>query len=205
MSSEKIVLPQPWTVHNVVVDGAVVNSLTFQAFSECLVEAQAMKKPKTLEARLRRLRLARQVTYYVNGTTTPITPDEVTMMPIPNAQMLTTRLDEDEGKSGKITKDGDGISTSIVYELGSPIPVVGKDPIVELEFLASTYGDVEDIMSADNSITQTALLLETIAKPPGMLQLPSWAFKAISVGDGVTIAQLVTPRFLGLPVESEKE
>jgi hypothetical protein len=145
------------------------------------------------------------VTYYVNGSTTPIEPDDVTMMPIPNAQMLTTHLDEDEGIVGKVTKEGDGISTSIVYELGTPIPVTGKEPITELEFLASTYGDVEDVLSANDSITQTAILIATVAKPPGMLQLPSWAVDAISVGDGVTIAKLVTPHFLGLPVESENE
>jgi hypothetical protein len=127
------------------------------------------------------------------------------MMPIPNAQMLTTHLDEEEGGVGKITREGDGISTSIIYELGTPIPVVGKDSITELEFLAKTYGDVEDVMSANDSITQTALLIATIAKPPGMLQLPSWAVSAITIGDGITIAKLVTPHFLGQPVELQNE
>jgi hypothetical protein len=205
MPSEKFVLPQPWVLRDKIVDGAVVKRLSFQSFSDLITEAQGMKKPKTLEARLRRLRLAKQVDYYINGSTTPIGPDDVTMMPIPNAQMLTSHLDEDEGGVGKITKEGDGINTSIVYELADPIPVTGKDPITELEFLAKTYGDVEDVLAATDSITQTALLIATIAKPPGMLQLPSWAVNAISVGDGVTIAKLITPLFLGLPVESQNE
>jgi hypothetical protein len=205
MSSAKLMLPQPWQLRDKVIDGAVINKLSFQTFSDLITEAQGMKKPKTLEARLRRLRLAKQVIYYVNGSTTPVESDDVTMMPIPNAHMLTTHLDEEEGGVGKIIKDGDGIDTSIVYELGTPIPVVGKDPITELEFLAKTYGDVEDVMSATDSITQTSLLIATVAKPPGMLQLPSWALNAISIGDGVTIARLVTPRFLGLPVELQNE
>jgi len=205
MPSEKLTLPQPWQLHDKIIDGAIINRLSFQSFSDMITEAQTMKKPKTLEARLRRLRLAKQVVYYMNGSTTPVGPDDVTMMPIPNAQMLTTHLDEDEGAIGKITREGDGISTSIVYELGTPIPVTGKEPITELEFLAKTYGDVEDVMSANDSITQTAMLIATVARPPGMLQLPSWAVNAITVGDGVTIAKLVTPHFLGLPVESENE
>jgi hypothetical protein len=205
MATEKLKLPQPWQLRDLAIDGAIVNPLSFQAFSEYLAEAQGMKKPKTLEARLRRLRLAKQVVYYVNGSSTPVTPDDVTMMPIPNARVLAELLDGEEGDGGKIIRDGDGINTSIVYELAKPIPVTGKDPITELEFLASTYGDIEDVMAADNSIAQTQLLIATIAKPPGMLQLPSWALNAITVGDGVTIAKLVTPRFLGSPVESQNE
>jgi len=205
MPSEKFVLPQPWQIRDKVIDGAVINRLSFQSFSDLIVEAQGMKKPKTLEARLRRLRLAKQVVYYVNGSTTPIDSNDVTMMPIPNAQLLTGRLDEDEGVVGKITREGNGIDTSIIYELGTPIPVTGKEPITELEFLAKTYGDIEDVMSAGDSISQTVLLIATVARPPGMLQLPTWAVNAVTIGDGVTIAKLVTPHFLGLPVESQNE
>jgi hypothetical protein len=164
-----------------------------------------MKKPKTFEGRLRRLRLARQVSYYVNGSTTPVGVDDVIEMPIPDARMLTTCLDDDEGEAGKIIREGDGISTSIVYELGTPIPVQGKDPITELEFLAKTYGDIEDVMAAPDAINQTAMLIATLGKPPGMLALPSWAISQITVADGVTIAKLVTPRFLGSPDESQTE
>ena len=92
------------------------------------------------------------------------------MMPNPTARpkLLTKHLDADEGEVGKIIKEGDGVSSSIVYQLGTPIPVTGKNPITELEFLASTYGDIEDVMSANDSIAQTALLIAAIGKPPGM-------------------------------------
>jgi hypothetical protein len=205
MPSEKLVLPAPWQLRDKTIDGAVVNRLSFQAFADYIVEAQGMKKPKTFEGRLRRLRLARQVSYYVNGSTTPVGVDDVIEMPIPDARMLTTCLDDDEGEAGKIIREGDGISTSIVYELGTPIPVQGKDPITELEFLAKTYGDIEDVMAAPDAINQTAMLIATLGKPPGMLALPSWAISQITVADGVTIAKLVTPRFLGSPDESQTE
>ena len=57
------------------------------------------------------------------------------MMPIPNAQLLTKHLDADEGEVGKIIKEGDGVSSSIVYQLGTPIPVTGKNLITEPESL----------------------------------------------------------------------
>ena len=81
-------------------------------------------------------------------STTPITPDDVTMMPIPNAQLLvkTSRFSLESCKDHqKVVAWAD----SIVYQLGTPIPVTGKNPITELEFLASTYGDIEDVMSAN--------------------------------------------------------
>ena len=53
-------------------------------------------------------------------------------------------------------------ASSIVYQLGTPIPVTGKDPITELEFLASTYGDIEDVMSANDSIAPLALLVAAV-------------------------------------------
>jgi hypothetical protein len=205
MAGEKLVLPTPWQINNVTIDGAVINRLSYQAFSDYVTEAQSMTRPKTFEGRLRRIRLAKQVTYYMNGSTTAIGLEDVARMPIHDAQLLTARLDVDEGKPGKITRDGDGIEKSILYELGTPIQISGKDPITELEFHASTYGDIEDIMSANDAISQTAMLIATIGRPPGMLQLPSWAVQQITIADGVTIAKLVTPRFLGLPVESPIE
>jgi hypothetical protein len=205
MPSEKFSLPAPWQLRDKTIDGAVVNTLSFKAFADYVVEAQGMKAPKTFEGRLRRIRLAKQVVYYVNGSAIPVGVEDVTQMPIPDARLLSTHLDDDEGEAGKIIRDGDGISSSIVYELGRPIPVQGKEPITELEFLAQTYGDIEDVMAASDGLAQTALLISTIAKPPGMLALPSWALNHITVADGVTIGKLVTSRFLGLPDESQTE
>ena len=127
------------------------------------------------------------------------------MMSNPIIWLLTKHLDADEGEVGKIIKEGDGVSSSIVSSNPVSDPVTGKDPITELEFLASTYGDIEDVMSANDSIAQTALLIAAIGKPPGMLALPSWAVNAITVADGVTIAKLVTPLFLGSEDESQNE
>ncbi|KRR21361.1 hypothetical protein CQ14_06845 [Bradyrhizobium lablabi] len=187
-----------------LIDGAVVRPLTFQGFVDCIIEAQAMKQPTSFDARMRRVRMIRQVAYHINGTVVPMSMEDVLKLPIPDTRKISAKLDDNEGKAGKIIRDGDGIDQAITYELGTPIPVgAGKEPIRELEFHASTYGDIEDVMAADNPMAQTAKLIETVAKPLGstLMQLPSWAINQISVADGITISKDILPRFLGSPDE----
>lgn len=187
-----------------LIDGAVVKPLSFQTFADCIAEAQSMKAPKTIEARMRRLRLHRQVQYYINGTVYPVGVEDLLGLAIPDARTIIAKLDDNEGKPGKIIRDGDGIDKAITYELGTPIPTgAGKPPIAELEFHAKTYGDIEDVMAADNTIAQAAMLIATIAKPLGstLTQLPSWALGQITVADGVMISRQVLPHFTGSPDE----
>jgi hypothetical protein len=187
-----------------MIDGAIVKPITFQGFTDCIQEAQSLKVPKTFEARIRRLRLQKQVEYFANGTPVNVGVEDISKMPIPAARLINAVLDDGEGKVGKIIRDGDGIDKSIIYELGTPIAVGGgKEPIKELEFHAQTFGEIEDVMAAPDSLSQTTMLIATIAKPVGgsLTQLPSWAVAQISVADGVQISRLVTPRFLESPDE----
>src|SRR5262245_1781721 len=87
---------------------------------------------------------------------------------------------------------------SIVFELGTAIQVQGKSPIKEVEFVANTYGDVEDVMAAANRIHQALMMLSTLAKPLGssLSTLPSWAVGQITTSDGFAIANEVVPLFL---------
>jgi len=184
-----------------VVDGASIRPLSFQTFADIISEAQGMTAPKTFEGRLKRLRMHRQVNYYMGANQVQLSIQEILQLPIPDARAISVKFDAtDEGKPGKIIREGDGINQAIVFELGTPIPTgAGKPSIKELEFSAKTYGDIEDVMAAENSIQQAAQLIATIAKPLGssLTLLPSWALSAISVADGVTISQVVLPRFLG--------
>jgi hypothetical protein len=202
-------IPIAFQLRDQVIDGAVIKPLTFQAFAECVGEAHGMRAPKAFEARLRRLRMVRQVTYYTNGSTAAVTIEDVAQMPIPTARTITARLDDsDEGVPGKIVRPGDGIDRAIVYALGAPIPMgQGKESVTELEFLAKTYGEIEDILAAPDSIQQAALLLSSIATPLGttLTRLPSWALAQVSVADGVTIAKEVLPHFLGSADDSLNE
>ena len=189
--------------NKLLADGAVVKPSTFSNFTEYLVESHELKEPKSVEGRLRRVRLAKQVTYYANGTVVPVSMLDVLQLSITSARTLVTQLDADSSKGGKVISSGDGVDKAIIYELGTPIPVQGKEPITELEFAAKVYGDVEDVMSAADGFQQTLLMLTTLAKPLGgtLMALPSWAIAQISLSDGLTIMREVLPHFLGLPVE----
>jgi hypothetical protein len=197
-------IPIAFQLGDNVIDGAVVRPMTFQNFADYISEAQGMKEAKTFEARLRRIRLTKQVSYYVNGTVVPVGSNDVLQLPIPDARKLLDRIDDNEGPPGKIIRDGDGIDKAIVYQLGTPIQTgAGKPPIKELEFHAKTYGDVEDVMAAPDGVQQTVALITLIAKPLGssLMLLPSWAVGLITVSDGIIISRDVLPRFLGSPGE----
>jgi hypothetical protein len=195
-------IPISLTLGDRIIDGATIRPLSFQAFADIISEAQGMTVPKTFEGRLKRLRMYKQVAYYAGATQVQLTIQDILKLPIPDVRAITAKFDTstDEGKAGKIIREGNGIDQAIVFELGNPIPTgSGKQPIKELEFLAKTYGDIEDVLAAENSIQQAAQLIATVAKPLGssLSLLPSWATSAISVADGVTISQVVLPHFLG--------
>ena len=89
----------------------------------------------------------------------------------------------------------------MLYRLGTAIQVAGAKagPIAEFEFSARTYRDIEDVRAAsDNQIAQAVALIRQVARPTEIdsLQfLPDWALRQITVGDGVTIAKQILPRF----------
>lgn len=188
-----------------VIDGAVVKPLSLPAFVDCVIETRTMDSPTSFEAKLRRNRLLKQVVFYIGNVVEPVSSNDLLRMPIPVARKIIDKLDKADGPAGKIIRKGDGISEAIVYELGTPIPGgQGKAMIKELEFLASTYGEVEDIMAAGTGLQQALLLVSTVAKPLGsnMQQLPSWAVAQISASDGLAVSNDVLPFFLGSPAES---
>lgn len=198
-------IPISFQLGDRLIDSAMVKPLSLPVFVDCVLETRNMRTPTTFEAKLRRQRLMRQVTFYVGSAAAPVTPEELLRMPIPVARTLIDKLDAADGPTGKITRTGDGISESIVYELGTPISGgQGRPMIRELEFLVQTYGDIEDVMSATTGLQQALLLVSTIAKPLGtsLQQLPSWAVNQITAADGLAISNDVVPLFLGSPDES---
>jgi hypothetical protein len=200
---EKLVIAFP--LGDKVIDGAVIKPLTLPAFVDCVLETRTMDSPNSFEAKLRRNRLLKQVVFYIGNAIVPVPTNDLLRMPIPVARTIIDKLDDGDGPAGKIVRKGDGISEAIVYELGTPIPGgQGKQMIKELEFLATTYGDVEDIMAAGTGLQQALLLVQTIAKPLGsnLQTLPSWAVNQISAADGLAISNDVLPFFLGSPDES---
>jgi hypothetical protein len=198
-------IPISFPLGDRIIDGAVVKPVSFAAYMGFITEAQNLTSPKTWEGKIRRVRMTKQVTYFMATAPVQISMTDVLRMPIKAARDIGAKLDENEGKPGKISRAGDGIDKAIIYELGTPIPTgQGKPPIVELEFLAKTYGDVEDVLAASTTFAQGLQLIESVAKPLGssLSALPSWAVNQIMFADGFTIVRDVLPHFLGSPPES---
>lgn len=189
-------------VNGYSVDRVEITPLTFVKFAE--YATQARNGGGKFEVNLRRLRLMNSVRYADGDKTIQLTPVEVNQLPIPVARKLIKALDEsDANHTGKIIREGDGISTAIGWELAEPIAISGKEPLREIEFIAHTYGDIEEVFAQVDPLEQTMALLRTVAKPvySGLVAMPSWAIDRISLADGVLISQQILPRFLG---DSEK-
>lgn len=174
------------------------------AFSRLLASAGADKSPGSYEAKVRRARIVAQVRAVLpSGAEAPISSLDVMSLPIPAARALIAALTEGDGKEGEILSgDGDGVATGpILYKLGVPISASDGSgsaaDITELEFHASTYGQVEDVLAGTDPVEQTLALLRTVARPPALLMMPTWAIDFVSIADGVKIAEKVLPRFLG--------
>jgi hypothetical protein len=197
-------LPISWQLGDTLIDSVVIKPLTFSSFVDGILAAQITTNGKSFEARLRRIRMVRQVSYYAGATLVQVKPEDILKMPIVASRAIIAHLDDDEGVAGKIIVDGDGIDKAIVYQLGTPISLgAGKTPIKEIEFHAATYGDVEDVLAVDVQIQQALILMSTLGKPLGtsLSLLPTWAINTITVAGGITISREILPRFLGLPGE----
>jgi hypothetical protein len=145
-----------------------------------------------------------------DGAHHDITPELLHVMPRPVAMPLVKFFDTEgaapadetaEQKAERLAKqpavlnDGDGLTTPILVKLGTPLEAAGKT-ISELEFMAKTYGDVESVLAETNELAQAVELIKSLAKPAGMLALPSWAVDMVSVQDGMFIERTILPRFL---------
>src|SRR5262245_6401963 len=84
-----------------LIDSCVVRPISFQNFIECVNEAQNMTQPKTFEARLKRCRLMRQVTFYSGNATAQVSVEELLRMPISVARVVLPKLDAEDIPAGK--------------------------------------------------------------------------------------------------------
>lgn len=104
---------------------------------------------------------------------------------------------------GSVLTDGDGITQPVLYRFGTPLRT-GSDGVAieEVEFVARTLADIEDVLCAETNIEKTIALVARCAKPIGigadlgLQQLPSWAVDQLASADGFKIMEVVLPRFL---------
>ena len=202
-----ITLSADISVNGEKIDTIKVAPIKYAEFSAIWQRVSSrLQSNEKADVMLRRERIRHQV-HFMGGGKRHIPDDpSILALPLATGRLIIDALDSDTGVAGKIISaaDNDGISKSIIYQLGTPIPVGGKDgkakAITELEFIASTLGDVEDVFAQDSVVTQTLSLLRTVAKPVDVASLtamPTWAVDAVTMADGVTIGNNILPRFLG--------
>lgn len=177
-----------------------VKSLTF--FEMVKLWKNASKIPGKAEVALQRARIQHQA-YFLDSDGKRQIPsiEELYQMPMSIGKSIVDSLDFGQGKPGEIIGQGDGCTKPILYKLGDPISTKlnnKKVQITELEFFATTFGQVEEILAADSEMDRASALITQLAVPieiEGLMQLPSWALDQLSTADGVTIMRQVLPAF----------
>jgi hypothetical protein len=196
----KITLDQVVKFGDTVVDSITVKPLYFTELVALWQAASDKPKP---EAALQRLRMIKQVEYKsVDQVFTP-EYEQVGQLPIAVAKAIIAALEVGQGVMGKLVSEGgDGTTTPIVYKLGTPIEMKGADgkskAISELEFMAKTYSEVEDVLAADTELGRALALIRDVATPlgvDGLMRLPGWALDRFTVADGLGIMRSVSPVF----------
>jgi hypothetical protein len=176
-----------------------VMPLTFVGLGKLWDRMPAGAKP---EVYLNRARMKAQ-TIFKNGSDPLVPTDEdITKLPAQVAKKLIDAQDVGSGTPGKVVQKGDGAASPILYKLGTSIDMKdgsGKEiSITELEFQASTYGELEDVLAADHEVAKAIALLTKVATPVGvesLTVLPGWALDRITLADGVGIMRNVNPAF----------
>lgn len=190
---------------NFVAHAAILASAGLRAASEAgddtdVARIAAYGKLVTRERLLRRLKA-----WDENGNPVPLNAGDIRNMPRAYAGRAIAAVQTvDAGEPGEVISEGNGVDSPVLYRFGTPLKMAsGKGEalqIEEVEFIARTLGDIEDVLAADNPFSQAVLLIQNCAKPVGgpvpLQRLPSWAVEQVLIADGAKIAQEVLPRFL---------
>lgn len=176
-----------------------VHPITFAKFAECVKRANEKSTMDGDVAKLlqRERYLIQLKAIGSDGATIVLDEGNLAMIPIQYAKQLRKMSMDDGSKPGKILSEGDGIATPILYQLGTPISSGNGKDITEIEFMAKTYGDIEDVLMSDTQIEKTMALIR-MARPVGveLIALPSWAENQITMPDGTSIMIDILPGFI---------
>lgn len=197
----KIEITKAVKIGDVDIESIEVHPLKFVDLAALWRKAANPPKGVKPETALQRERIKKQAKFIAKDAEVPLTDDALQKLPLIIARDIIDALELGAGTVGEVLNDGDGVTKAVIYKLGSPFAMKdGKGTstkIEELEFLAETYGDVEDVLSADNDMAAALELVRRVAKPLGtsMLVMPSWAVDALTVADGLGIMRNVLSRF----------
>ena len=188
------------------VGGQPVKSVTFSAigfvdFMRLSRDVRAFSRSDEAMARNTfRARLKHQATLQLaDGKSAPFTDEIITGMPPRLGIRLKAVLDAGTASltQPKMIHKGDGVAESVHIQLANPLKSGNGHEIKELEFQAKSFGDMEDVIVADDRVAQMTALL-AVARPVdgNLIALPSWAVSQITLIDGLFIMNEVLPCFL---------
>jgi hypothetical protein len=211
----KVDTKTPFKIKQIPIAKIGISKINFVGYVECfgdrMRESARSGDDMMAEKAFRRARRLRQVKAYdKDDRVIEIDHQSFDVMPRQLFVKVNNALDEFDTKRGKVlTENGDGVTTPIVYQLGTPIefvdtkanekPIGTEQKIVELEFVAKTGGDIEEVLCCGNSLQQALALIRTCATPLGggtsLMRLPSFMIDEISTADGFAIMASVLPVF----------
>lgn len=198
-----------YTVTGTVATDLTVTGMSFTEFASLTASIRGADE-KTIKRQQFRARIDQQVkATLVGGKVVKIPDEDIGRIPMvyvgPLKRAVDDALELDDDKSPEILSQGDGMVTPVHIKLAIPIQLgEGKAPIGELEFIAATLTQIEDVIVADGKL-DAAIALLAIAKPVGpdltLSTLPSWALSRISLVDGLFITGKVLDVFTGQSAE----
>lgn len=202
---QTIKINEPYLFNGSQVETITLDALTFSKIIDLSSMATVMAKSTdgaSFQGVFRSLRMkAAMKLHTADNKAHTLEYIQISMMPPRIGREVAYAVDFDPAPETIILADGNGFEKPILIKLGSPIgqqnTTAGENAdISELEFQVKTFGQLENILSEDNNMRRAAELISHVAKPAGMLQLPTWAVDQISMQDGLFIMNEVMPRFL---------
>lgn len=190
----------PFSINDVEIVKFTAVDINFDQFCEIVETAVNDTSSTTIDVLMLRGRFEKQI--QAHGKDSKVhSLDSLSLMKLPSvyAIKLRTLLNDQSSAVGKILSKGDGITTPIHYELGTPLKLAGDKEIKELEFISKLYGDIETVIVEPQALLQARELIKHCCLPVSdsdMIAMPDMLYKQISVTDGIMISTLVVPSFL---------
>lgn len=207
---------KPFLVRGASITKITISKINFLVYADCYKAriAEMNRSDDNLAATkaFQRAKRMKQVkAFNKNGDAIILDHVDFANMPRQLFVQINSALDQDGDEKGQvISTNGDGLYHPILYRLGTPFdfqssaesskPIGTESKIIELEFIAKTGGDIEEVLCGSNSLEQTVSLIKTCATPIGgetaLQRLPSWMLNALTLQDGIEIMSKILPVFL---------
>jgi hypothetical protein len=197
--TKNIEFNEQFKIGDAEVTDVKLKPLTLEQMGGIMTSISGAKKPLV---EMQAKRILTQAEFYAGEDIIPVDRPQLGQLPATVAKAIIADLDYDQGKPGKVVAEGDGVSTPIMYRLGTPLKMSNGDQtleVTELEFMAKTFGELEDVLASDNEVNGALALIQNVAIPHGggikLQRLPGYLLDQVTVVDGLTIAAQVLPAF----------